>query len=48
MAITYCLMEKLEEIADKEPERARVLNRAKVTRLLRNEQGEVTGVVYTQ
>lgn len=45
MTITYALMEKLEEIAEKEPERARLLKKAKVVRLL-DEGGKVVGVEY--
>jgi flavocytochrome c len=47
MTITYALMEKLEEIAKKEPHRARQLFKAKVTKLLRDEtSGSVIGVEY--
>ncbi len=46
MTITYALMERLEEIAKKEPHRARVINRATVKRLLTDASGVVTGVEY--
>jgi succinate dehydrogenase/fumarate reductase flavoprotein subunit len=47
MTITYALMEKLEEIAKKEPHRARQLFKARVTKLLRDESsGRVVGVEY--
>lgn len=45
MALTYGLMERLDELASKNPDKARVLNKAKVVELLR--QGdEVVGVKY--
>ncbi len=46
MTITYALMERMEEIAKKEPHRARVVNRAKATRLLTDAAGAVVGVEY--
>ena len=45
MTITYALMEKYEDIASKEPERAQVIVNAKVTKLL-DEGGAVVGVEY--
>jgi len=45
MTITYALMEKLEEIASKQPQVARVLTKARVTRLI-SEGGQVVGVEY--
>ena len=45
MTITYALMEKYEDIASREPERAQVIVNAKVTRLL-DEGGAVVGVEY--
>jgi flavocytochrome c len=45
MTITYALMEKLEEIATKSPETARILTKARVTKLI-NENGAVVGVEY--
>ncbi|KAJ3302980.1 hypothetical protein HDU93_006557, partial [Gonapodya sp. JEL0774] len=48
MTITYALMEKLEDIAAATPNRARVIKKARVTRLLKSEdQKEVIGVEYT-
>lgn len=46
MAITYGLMEKLDEIAAAEPNKARVINKATVTELIQSPSGEVTGVVF--
>ncbi|GAA5863200.1 hypothetical protein JCM8547_002863 [Rhodosporidiobolus lusitaniae] len=45
MTITYALMEKLEEIAEKEPHRIKVLKKAHVEKLLKNGD-EVIGVEY--
>lgn len=45
MMITYGLMEKLEEVAEKDPKKARVINRAEVNKLI-TENGEVIGVEY--
>ena len=45
MTITYALMEKYEDIATKEPERAQVIVNAKVVKLL-EEAGNVVGVEY--
>lgn len=47
MTITYALMEKLEDICTKQPERAKIITKAKVTRLLQDSKsGEVYGVEY--
>ena len=45
MALTYGLMERLDEIASKGDGRARVINKARVTELIRDGD-EVVGVVY--
>jgi len=45
MTITYALMEKIEDIARAEPLRVKILKRAKVTRLL-NENNVIVGVEY--
>ncbi|GAA5910799.1 hypothetical protein JCM6882_003430, partial [Rhodosporidiobolus microsporus] len=45
MTITYALMEKLEDIAEAEPARVKVLKKAHVTRLLK-EGDKVVGVEY--
>ncbi|KAH8922285.1 Flavocytochrome c [Atractiella rhizophila] len=45
MVITYAQMEALEDIAEKEPERVKIIKKAKVTKLIKN--GDVvTGVEY--
>jgi succinate dehydrogenase/fumarate reductase flavoprotein subunit len=45
MTITYALMEKLEEIATKSPETAKIITKARVTKL-HTENGAVVGVEY--
>ncbi|OTA86444.1 hypothetical protein M434DRAFT_399888 [Hypoxylon sp. CO27-5] len=45
MAITYALMQRLEELAENEPERVQIIKKARVTNL--NKEGNrVTGVTY--
>ena len=45
MAITYALMQRLEELAETEPERVQIIKKARVTGL--NKEGNtVTGVTY--
>ncbi|KAI1090342.1 Flavocytochrome c [Rostrohypoxylon terebratum] len=45
MAITYALMQRLEELSESEPERVQIIKRARVTKL--NKDGnKVTGVTY--
>jgi flavocytochrome c len=45
MAITYALMQRLEELAEKEPERVQIIKKARVTGL--NKEGNlITGVSY--
>ncbi|CDS11351.1 hypothetical protein LRAMOSA03614 [Lichtheimia ramosa] len=46
MTITYALMEGLEELAEKQPERAKIIKKARVTNLIKDEQGGVIGVEY--
>uniref|UniRef100_A0A0G4I0V0 Cytochrome b5 heme-binding domain-containing protein n=1 Tax=Chromera velia CCMP2878 TaxID=1169474 RepID=A0A0G4I0V0_9ALVE len=46
MTITYALMEKLENIAKSSPDRARIVTKAKVNRLLTDASGAVCGVEY--
>jgi len=46
MTITYALMEKYEDICKSEPHRARQINKAKVTKLIQNANGDCVGVVY--
>ncbi|KAF2723282.1 Flavocytochrome c [Polychaeton citri CBS 116435] len=45
MAITYALMQRFEELAEKEPERVQLIKKAKVTKVNR-EGNSVTGVTY--
>lgn len=45
MAITYALMQKLEELAEAEPERVQILKKARVTSV-NEENNNVTGVTY--
>jgi len=47
MTITYALMEALEEIAEEEDGRARIMLKTKVDKLLTNADGHVCGVEYT-
>jgi succinate dehydrogenase/fumarate reductase flavoprotein subunit len=45
MAITYALMQRLEELADKEPHRVKIIKKAKVTKI--NHEGNlVSGVDF--
>jgi flavocytochrome c len=45
MAITYALMQRLEDLAENEPERVQIIKKAKVTKL--NKSGNtVTGLTY--
>jgi len=46
MTITYALMEKLEDISRADPKRAKVLVKANVKKLVRNNNGEVVGVEF--
>ncbi|POS85004.1 putative fumarate reductase protein, partial [Erysiphe pulchra] len=46
MAITYALMQRLEELASQAPDRVQIIKKAKVTSL--NKEGnKITGVTYT-
>ncbi|KAI8449541.1 FAD binding domain-containing protein [Phakopsora pachyrhizi] len=46
MTITYALMEALEDLAENDPNRVQIIKKAKVTKLLRDSSGAVTGVEY--
>lgn len=46
MEITYALMKKYEELCESDGKRARLINRAKVHRLVQGPLGEITGCVY--
>ncbi|KAI1326956.1 FAD binding domain-containing protein [Xylariaceae sp. FL0255] len=45
MAITYALMQRLEELAETEPERVQIIKKARVTGL-NKESNKITGVTY--
>lgn len=47
MTITYALMEGFEEAAEKMPERAKIIKRAHVNRLIQDDSKQVIGVEYT-
>lgn len=46
MVITYAQMERLEDLAQSNPERVQIRKKAKVTRLLKDESGDVIGCEY--
>jgi len=46
MTITYALMEKLEDIASKEPNQVKLIKKAKCTRLLQDGNGNVIGIEF--
>ncbi|RCI05097.1 hypothetical protein CU098_013359, partial [Rhizopus stolonifer] len=46
MTITYALMEGFEELAATQPERARIIKKAKVEQLIKDDQGQIIGVEY--
>lgn len=46
MVITYAQMEALEELAEKDPNRVQIIKKARVTKLLKDGSGAVTGVEY--
>lgn len=43
---TYAQMEALEDLADRDPNRVQIIKKAKVTKLLKDSNGVVTGVEY--
>ncbi|KAJ7188556.1 fumarate reductase [Mycena filopes] len=47
MVITYAQMERLEDLAVSTPERVRIIKKARVTKLLKDDSGAVIGVEYT-
>ncbi|KAJ3733781.1 FAD binding domain-containing protein [Lentinula guzmanii] len=47
MVITYAQMERLEDLASSQPERVKIIKKARVTKLLKDENGHVQGVEYT-
>ncbi|KAG6334051.1 hypothetical protein ID866_5039 [Astraeus odoratus] len=48
MVITYAQMERLEDLAVSQPDRVKVYKKARVTRLLKDESGAVSGVEYVR
>ncbi|KAF9467325.1 fumarate reductase [Collybia nuda] len=46
MVITYAQMERLEDLAVSNPERVRIIKKARVTKLVKDQSGTVTGVEY--
>ena len=46
MAITYALMQRFEELAEKEPERVQLIKKAKVNKI-NHDGNKVTGVTYS-
>ncbi|KAI0344535.1 fumarate reductase [Trametopsis cervina] len=47
MVITYAQMERLEDLAVEIPDRVQIKKKARVTKLVKDEQGSVIGVEYT-
>jgi flavocytochrome c len=46
MVITYAQMERLEDLAVSDPDRVKILKKARVSKLLKDESGAVIGVEY--
>ncbi|ORY98452.1 FAD binding domain-domain-containing protein [Syncephalastrum racemosum] len=46
MTITYALMEGLEELAEKQPERVQIIKKARVDKLIKGANNQVEGVEY--
>jgi flavocytochrome c len=46
MVITYAQMERLEDLAVSNPERVKIIKKARVSKLLKDESGAVQGVEY--
>jgi flavocytochrome c len=47
MTITYALLEKYEDMCTSVPDRARMVTKARVTRLIQSADGAISGVEYT-
>lgn len=45
--MTYAQMERLEDLSVSNPERVRILKKARVTKLVKDDSGAVSGVEYT-
>jgi flavocytochrome c len=48
MVITYAQMERLEDLAVSQPDRVKIYKKARVTKLLKENSGSVTGVEYVR
>ncbi|KAN0128250.1 hypothetical protein V8E53_013919 [Lactarius tabidus] len=48
MIITYTQPERLEDLAESIPDRVKILNEVRVTKLLKGQSGMVIGVKYAQ
>ena len=48
MTITYALMEKLEDIAEAQPEKARIMMKARLVGLVKDNKGNVVGAEIEQ
>ncbi|KAL4080157.1 FAD binding domain-containing protein [Scleroderma yunnanense] len=48
MVITYAQMERLEDLAVSQPDRVKIHKKARVTRLLKDESGAISGVEYVR
>ncbi|ORX53970.1 Flavocytochrome c [Hesseltinella vesiculosa] len=46
MTITYALMEGMEELNETQPDRVRIIKKARVDKLIRDDKGAVIGVEY--
>ena len=46
MAITYALMQRLEELVETDPERVQIVKKARVTSVNKEGENKVTGVTY--
>jgi flavocytochrome c len=46
MVITYAQMERLEDLAVSQPERVKIFKKSRVSKLIKDESGAVTGVEY--
>jgi succinate dehydrogenase/fumarate reductase flavoprotein subunit len=44
--ITYAQMERLEDLAESSPDRVKIIKKAKVTKLIKDETGAIVGVEY--
>ncbi|RXW21334.1 hypothetical protein EST38_g4529 [Candolleomyces aberdarensis] len=47
MVITYAQMERLEDLAVSNPERVKIIKKARVTKLIKEDSGAVVGAEYT-